>query len=211
MTDHLSLFFFFIGLGNIPSGASPSMLEKAFDKYGTIESIRILSHKTCAFINFDSIASASDAQDAFLQQQVDLVGFENARIGFAKVPPPPPVTSSPSTTTASSNTNNNKSDHHQQQKKQQQQQQQQQPSPDLSSSSSSSSATHPRRSPKLATNHNNNDAIYTPKSHQETLDELWYLMTSLGCSPKDKVLLQGKKEKKNTIYFLWIYKIHTHN
>ncbi|CAO3599721.1 unnamed protein product [Absidia cylindrospora] len=167
-------------LGNIPTGTSPSILEKAFDKYGTIESIRILSHKTCAFINFDSIASASDAQDAFLQQQVDLVGFDNARIGFAKVPPPP-AASPPTNSTATPASSSSKSDNHHQKKQQQ--------FPDLSSSSSSST-THPRRSPKIAAHNDLIDETSGSKSHQETLDELWNLMISLDCMPKDKVLLQ---------------------
>ncbi|KAI8330845.1 hypothetical protein BC941DRAFT_439730 [Chlamydoabsidia padenii] len=136
-------------LGNIPTGTSSTQLEKAFGSYGTIESIRILSHKTCAFINFDCPASASAAQDAF--HQMDLPGFDAVRIGFAKVPPPP--SSSPVPSTPNKSTGQQKKQH----------------------SPSSSTRLLPSEASASSTSQ---------------LDDLWTCMVSLGCSPKDKVLLQ---------------------
>ncbi|SAL98577.1 hypothetical protein [Absidia glauca] len=143
-------------LGNIPADTTSTLLEKIFANYGKIESIRILSHKTCAFINFDTPASASAAQDAF-HHQMDLPdGFDTVRIGFAKVPPPQP-TSPPNS------------------------KKKQSPSPSLSSST--------------VTNTNNTTTTTTTtrrpsESPQDRLDELWACMVSLGCSPKEKSLLQ---------------------
>jgi hypothetical protein len=159
---HLFLCFNYLtGLGNIPADTTSTVLEKIFANYGKIESIRILSHKTCAFINFDTPASASAAQDAF-HHQMDLPdGFDTVRIGFAKVPPPQP-TSPPNS------------------------KKKQSPSPSLSSST--------------VTNTNNTTTTTTTttttrrpsESPQDRLDELWACMVSLGCSPKEKSLLQGK-------------------
>ncbi|KAF7727818.1 hypothetical protein EC973_007049 [Apophysomyces ossiformis] len=74
-------------LGNIPSSASLSVLQRIFSSFGTIESVRILSHKNCAFINFEYVESASAARDALLRNDISTQGFAGVRVGFAKVPP----------------------------------------------------------------------------------------------------------------------------
>ncbi|KAI8093782.1 uncharacterized protein BX664DRAFT_295693 [Halteromyces radiatus] len=156
-------------LGNIPSGATPSMLEKVFGNYGTIESIRILSHKTCAFVNFDTIASASAAQEAFLQHHIHSSTFTNVRIGFAKVPPP--------TTSSSTTTNNNNST--------------------ISSPkhlTSSTSSTTCNNNNKYTTS---NRRMKEESTNQDTLRDLWQYMEMFGCTSNDKVMIQGLQTCSN--------------
>ncbi|CAO3651859.1 unnamed protein product [Mucor hiemalis] len=74
-------------LGNIPGNTTPTSLQNLFTKYGSIESVRVLSHKNCGFINFETVESAVAARDALLQHEVDAQGFSGARVGFAKIPP----------------------------------------------------------------------------------------------------------------------------
>lgn len=83
----LTTTFHLLGLGNIPPGTAPSTLQHLFTPFGTIESVRVLSHKNCGFVNFDSVESASRARDALLQNEIGVPGFGGVRVGFAKVPP----------------------------------------------------------------------------------------------------------------------------
>lgn len=75
-------------MGNIPGNTTPTSLQNLFQKYGNIESVRVLSHKNCGFINFESTESAMAARDALLQNEIGAQGFASARVGFAKIPPP---------------------------------------------------------------------------------------------------------------------------
>ena len=77
----------FLGLGNIPPGTAPSTLLHIFSSFGTIESVRVLSHKNCGFVNFEYAENASKARDALLQNEIGVQGFTGIRVGFAKVPP----------------------------------------------------------------------------------------------------------------------------
>ncbi|KAI7896233.1 armadillo-type protein [Mucor mucedo] len=73
-------------LGNMPANTTQATLERVFSLFGAIESIRVLSHKNCAFINYDTVESASDARDALLQNDTRVQDLWGVRIGFAKVP-----------------------------------------------------------------------------------------------------------------------------
>ncbi|KAI9267042.1 armadillo-type protein [Helicostylum pulchrum] len=73
-------------LGNIPGNTTPTSLQNLFIKYGNIESVRVLSHKNCGFINFEFVESAIAARDALLQNEIGVQGFTSARVGFAKIP-----------------------------------------------------------------------------------------------------------------------------
>ena len=77
---------FLKGLGNMPSNTTQSTLERILSLFGTIESIRVLSHKNCAFINYETVESASHARDALLQNDPRVQDLWGIRIGFAKVP-----------------------------------------------------------------------------------------------------------------------------
>ncbi|KAI8387377.1 armadillo-type protein [Blakeslea trispora] len=73
-------------LGNIPSNTTSTYLQDVFSEYGTIESVRVLLHKNCGFINFETVECAIKAKDAVLANQIE--GFIGTRVGFAKIPPP---------------------------------------------------------------------------------------------------------------------------
>lgn len=83
-------------MGNIPGNTTPTSLQNLFSKYGNIESVRVLSHKNCGFINFETTDSAIAARDALLQNEIGAQGFTSARVGFAKIPPPTVIKNSSS-------------------------------------------------------------------------------------------------------------------
>jgi hypothetical protein len=56
--------------------------------FGHIESVRVLSHKNCGFINYGTVESAIKARNALLSNEMSSHGFSGARVGFAKIPPP---------------------------------------------------------------------------------------------------------------------------
>ncbi|KAI7907837.1 armadillo-type protein [Cokeromyces recurvatus] len=68
-------------VGHLPNSITPTILHAMFSRFGAIESVRVLSHKNCGFINFETIESAVRARDAVLANEVDV-----ARVGFAKIP-----------------------------------------------------------------------------------------------------------------------------
>lgn len=70
----------------MPPNTTQSTLERVFSLFGNIESIRVLSHKNCAFINYDTVESASNARDSLLQNDQRVQELWGIRIGFAKVP-----------------------------------------------------------------------------------------------------------------------------
>lgn len=73
-------------IGNIPPNTPSAALIAMFGSFGSIESARVLTHKSCAFVNFDQLESAVLARSAFLGKEL-FPGAGPARIGFAKVPP----------------------------------------------------------------------------------------------------------------------------
>ncbi|KAI8639726.1 armadillo-type protein [Parasitella parasitica] len=73
-------------LGNVPSGISQSALQKTLSSFGAIESVRVLSHKNCAFINYEKEESAKAAKDALIHNNSNVKELWGIRIGFAKVP-----------------------------------------------------------------------------------------------------------------------------
>lgn len=72
-------------LGNIPSSTPSAALLAMFAPFGSIESARVLTHKSCAFVNFDMLESAIIARTAFNGKEL-FPGAGAVRIGFAKVP-----------------------------------------------------------------------------------------------------------------------------
>jgi hypothetical protein len=75
-----------LGLGNMPPGISQSVLQRTLSSFGVIESVRVLSHKNCAFINYEKEQSANAARDALIQNDLSVQELWGIRIGFAKVP-----------------------------------------------------------------------------------------------------------------------------
>jgi protein JSN1 len=72
-------------LGNIPASTTVSSLNVIFANYGTIESTRVLTHKNCGFVNFESLESAIRAKSQLNGKEI-FPGAGPVRIGFAKVP-----------------------------------------------------------------------------------------------------------------------------
>lgn len=72
-------------LGNVPSSTPSAALLAMFSPFGAIESARVLTHKSCAFVNFEMLESAIIARTAFNGKEL-FPGAGAVRIGFAKVP-----------------------------------------------------------------------------------------------------------------------------
>ncbi|KAJ3405225.1 hypothetical protein HDU80_001680 [Chytriomyces hyalinus] len=72
-----------VWIGNIPPSITSSDLEKMFSAFGPVESCRVLTHKSCGFVNFDSLHDAMKAQHAMNGQEIHGMII---KVGFAKVP-----------------------------------------------------------------------------------------------------------------------------
>jgi protein JSN1 len=72
-------------LGNIPSSTTVSSLNVIFNAYGSIESTRVLTHKNCGFVNFETLDSAIQAKSQLNGKEI-FPGAGPVRIGYAKVP-----------------------------------------------------------------------------------------------------------------------------
>jgi len=66
---------------------NPAILRTIFQAFGAIESVRVLSHKNCGFINFDHQEDAVRARKTLQNKEILGPGTGAVRIGFAKVPP----------------------------------------------------------------------------------------------------------------------------
>lgn len=72
-------------LGNIPASTTVSSLQAIFQLYGKIESARVLIHKNCGFVNFESVSSAIAAKTQVNGKEI-FPGAGPVRIGYAKAP-----------------------------------------------------------------------------------------------------------------------------
>lgn len=70
-------------LGNIPSSTTVSSLNVIFGQFGIIEFARVLTHKSCGFVNFENIQSAIAAKAQCNGKEI-FPGCGPIRIGFAK-------------------------------------------------------------------------------------------------------------------------------
>ncbi|CEJ02622.1 hypothetical protein RMCBS344292_16622 [Rhizopus microsporus] len=73
-------------VGNIPTNTSSTLLQTVFESFGPIESIRILSHKNCAFINFHRQEDAVRARKTLQNKEILGPGTGTVRVGFAREP-----------------------------------------------------------------------------------------------------------------------------
>lgn len=82
-------------IGSIPSTTSSTTLLQIFSPFGPVESARVLTHKSCGFINFERLDSAISARNALNGR--DILGSDVGpiRIGFARVPTKSPVIGGP--------------------------------------------------------------------------------------------------------------------
>lgn len=72
-------------LGNIPSSTTVSSLNVIFANYGPIESTRVLTHKNCGFVNFETLDAAVSAKSTLNGKEI-FPGAGPVRIGYAKIP-----------------------------------------------------------------------------------------------------------------------------
>lgn len=70
-------------LGNIPTSTTGTTLIEMFKSHGLVLSARVLTHKNCGFVNFDSVESAISAKAAFNGKEL-FPGATPIRINFAK-------------------------------------------------------------------------------------------------------------------------------
>lgn len=61
-------------------------MRSLFQSFGSIESIRILSHKNCGFVNFERQEDAVRARKQMQNKEILGLGTGTVRIGFAKAP-----------------------------------------------------------------------------------------------------------------------------
>jgi len=70
-------------IGNISDKVQEHDLYQEFSKFGQIESVRLLTHKTCAFVNFMAV---EDATKALMALQSKDIGGMPIKINFGKPP-----------------------------------------------------------------------------------------------------------------------------
>lgn len=73
-------------MGNVPIHTTQAALGSVFSPFGMIESIRVLTHKNCGFINFFHQEDAVKAKKALQNKEIMGPGTGTVRIGYAKVP-----------------------------------------------------------------------------------------------------------------------------
>ncbi|KAI9783615.1 MAG: hypothetical protein M1816_001321 [Peltula sp. TS41687] len=72
-------------LGSIPASTTVTSLNAIFGVYGKVESARVLIHKNCGFVNFETTESAIQARSMLNGKEI-FPGAGPIRIGYAKVP-----------------------------------------------------------------------------------------------------------------------------
>ena len=70
-------------LGNIPASTTVSSLNVIFSAFGPIEFARVLTHKSCGFVNFENVTSAMAAKQQYNGKEI-FPGCGPVRIGYAK-------------------------------------------------------------------------------------------------------------------------------
>ncbi|KAG2218313.1 hypothetical protein INT45_003656 [Circinella minor] len=73
-------------VGNIPANMNPGILRTIFQPFGGVESVRVLSHKNCGFVNFEQQQDAVRARKTLQNKEILGPGTGAVRIGFAKAP-----------------------------------------------------------------------------------------------------------------------------
>ena len=84
-------------LGNIPTSTTSTSLQAIFGVHGKIDSSRVLVHKNCGFVNFETIESAIKAKQSLNGKEI-FPGAGPVRIGYAKAPPAASVGGTPGNT-----------------------------------------------------------------------------------------------------------------
>ncbi|KAJ5039076.1 uncharacterized protein L3040_006746 [Drepanopeziza brunnea f. sp. 'multigermtubi'] len=74
-------------LGNIPASTTMTTLTEMFKVHGSIENVRVLTHKNCGFVNYHHVESAAQAKNMMNGTEI-FPGAGPIRINFAKPPSP---------------------------------------------------------------------------------------------------------------------------
>lgn len=82
-------------IGSIPSTTSSATLLQIFSPFGPVESARVLTHKSCGFVNFERLDSAISARNALNGRDILGSDIGPIRIGFARVPTKSPQIGGP--------------------------------------------------------------------------------------------------------------------
>ncbi|RYE19871.1 MAG: RNA-binding protein, partial [Sphingobacteriaceae bacterium] len=69
----------------VTSSTTVSSLNVIFAAFGAIESTRVLTHKNCGFVNFETLESAVQAKSQLNGKEI-FPGAGPVRIGYAKIP-----------------------------------------------------------------------------------------------------------------------------
>lgn len=72
------------GVGNIPMNTTQATLGPIFSTFGAIESVRVLSNKNCAFINYYAQEDAINAKKKLSNKEIMGKGTGAVKIGYAK-------------------------------------------------------------------------------------------------------------------------------
>lgn len=72
-------------IGQLDPTITKNELNNLFSKFGTIESIRILPDRECAFINYFGVEEALRARDALVNKMGCQLGNTTVKIGFGKL------------------------------------------------------------------------------------------------------------------------------
>ncbi|GAA5965788.1 hypothetical protein JCM21900_004990 [Sporobolomyces salmonicolor] len=73
-------------IGSIPATTTPNHLLAIFSSFGPIESARVLTHKSCGFVNFERLDDAVAARKSLNGREILGAEVGPVRIGYAKVP-----------------------------------------------------------------------------------------------------------------------------
>ncbi|KAI8076855.1 uncharacterized protein BX664DRAFT_318573 [Halteromyces radiatus] len=107
-------------VGNIPANMNTAILQAIFQAFGPIESVRVLSHKNCGFVNFEHQEDAVRARKNLQNKEILGPGSGTVRIGFAKAPSAEDINNglqqglashNAPTTSGSTSTKNNSNNH----------------------------------------------------------------------------------------------------
>lgn len=71
-------------MGNINPSLGVPDLSQLFSVYGQVESVRILSDKECAFVNFSTVEAAMAAKDDLETRLGSKLAGTPVRVGFGK-------------------------------------------------------------------------------------------------------------------------------
>lgn len=68
-------------VGGVPDTCTPEMLQQAFAKFGAITRVKILTHKNCAFVNFEKLESAQRARN---EMNNSMLGGQQIRVNYGR-------------------------------------------------------------------------------------------------------------------------------